>query len=72
MDGTYLAYYTGEGMEAGVADYYYFNVPFCAAINLTTFEGPIVLNLTEDQYADCAEIVLEAAEELKLDCAAAP
>lgn len=71
-DGTYLAYYTGEGMEAGVADFYYFNVPFCAAINLTTFAGTIVTNLTPQQYNDCAEIVLDAAADLQLSCSASP
>lgn len=72
MDGTYLAYYTGQGMEAGVADYYYFNVPFCAAINLTTFAGPIDTTLTDDEYADCAEIVLDAAADLNLTCVGSP
>jgi hypothetical protein len=71
-DGTYLAYYDGQGMEAGVADYYYFNVPFCAAINLTTFAGTIVTNISPAQYNACAEIVLDAAEDLNLQCLSAP
>lgn len=71
-NGTYLAYYDGEGMEAGVADYYYAPVPFCAAVNLTTFAGPFVAPITEDQYAACADIVLDVAEDLGLTCIAHP
>lgn len=67
-NGTFLAYYDGEGMEAGVADYYYAPVPFCAAVNLTTFVGPFVAPINEDQYDACADIVLEVAEDLGLTC----
>ena len=68
--GTFLAYYDGQGLEAGVADYYYYDGPFCAAVNLTTFAGPFVVNITPDQYEECAEIVLEVAEKLDMDCSA--
>ena len=71
-NGTYLAYYTGEGLEAGVADYYYDTVPFCAAVNLTTFAGRFDNTLTAEEYADCAEIVLDVAAELDLACAGSP
>lgn len=71
-NGTFLAYYDGEGMEAGVADYFYAPVPFCAAVNLTTFVGPFVAPITEDQYDACADIVLEVAEDLELTCIDTP
>ncbi len=71
-NGTFLAYYDGEGLEAGVADYYYANVPFCAAVNLTTFAGVFDTSITAQDYADCAEIVLDAAAELGLPCSETP
>lgn len=67
-NGTFLAYYDGQGLEAGVADYYYANVPFCAAVNLTTFAGVFDTSITSQDYAECAEIVLNAAAELGLEC----
>lgn len=71
-NGTFLAYYDGQGAEAGVADYYYAPVPFCAAVNLTTFVGPFVAPITDEQYEDCAEIVLEVADDLGLTCSETP
>lgn len=67
-NGTYLAYYGGQGLEAGVADYYYTSVPFCAAVNLTTFAGPFVAPITTSQYDQCSEIVLNAAAQIGLSC----
>ena len=67
-NATYLAYYTGEGLEAGVADYYFATEPFCAAVNLTTYSGPFVLPLSASEYDQCAEIVLNAAAEIGLAC----
>ncbi len=71
-NGTYLAYYTGQGKEAGVADWYYASVPFCADVNLTTGAGAFVAPVTTDQYDACADIVLDVAEDLGLKCATAP
>ncbi len=71
-NGTYLAYYDGQGLEAGVADYYYAPVPFCAAVNLTTFAGPFVAPITADQWDACSDLVLDVAEDLGMTCIAHP
>lgn len=68
MHGTFLSYYTGEGLEAGVADYYYDTVPFCAAVNLTTFAGPFDNTLASGEYDACAQIVLDVAADYGMTC----
>ena len=72
-NGTYLAYYTGQGKDAGVADWYYTNgVPVCADVTLTTGAGAFVAPITADEWDACTDIVLEVAEDLHMTCASAP
>ena len=71
IDATYLASYEGAGLAAGVGDYYFYADNFCAVIDLTN-TGLFVWGISSGEYAACADLVLDAASTLNLQCVAAP
>ncbi|MDP2308459.1 MAG: hypothetical protein Q8P18_20740 [Pseudomonadota bacterium] len=71
FDATYLASYEGAGLAAGVGDYPFYPANFCAVIDLTN-TGAIQWGITDEEYVDCAMIVLDAAAELEIACTNAP
>ena len=66
--GTRILY---AGLAAGVGDYYFYADNFCAVIDLTN-TGLFVWGISSGEYAACADLVLDAASTLNLQCVAAP
>ncbi len=67
IDVTFIADYTGEGLAAGVGDYFFYPAPFCAVIDLTN-TGDIQFGISEGEIEACADLVLDAAEILGIEC----
>lgn len=67
IDVTFIADYTGEGLAAGVADYFFLPAPFCAVIDLTN-TGDIQFGISPGEIEACADLVLDAAAILGIEC----